>query len=117
MYYSLDGFTSTTFMLGLITFNTDNTVFSVDPFVPFVVDATSPVMLRLYAYGATSGSGTFSLGIDSGEPTQLTPFVQIRGDVSPAAAAVPEPMSLLLLGTGTLGLLAKVRRNRQQRDL
>ena len=46
--------------------------------------------------------------------TTVQDFAIDNVSFTPAPAAVPEPASLLLLGTGTLGLIAKLRRRKQQ---
>jgi hypothetical protein len=60
------------------------------------------------------GHATFSGDFDTIVVTRSTfDFGVDNVDFTPAAAAVPEPASLILLGTGIAGMIGKARRRRQ----
>ena len=102
---SLDGFTSTLYSaatpdnegerrhtFGLVGFD----------------DLTAPVEFRIFGYAAEGNTGTWRLGVSgsSAFPANL----QVGGDL-----AVPEPGTLMLLGAGALGAIARARRRQTAR--
>jgi hypothetical protein len=109
LYTSLDGYAApvdTSFLA-----STDNTRLA---FALGFSDLTSTLTFRLYGFGASSGAGTFRLGIDG--TSSLENNLQLTGDLS--ASAVPEPTSTLSLLAFTLaGLFGgdRYRRRRQRR--
>ena len=58
------------------------------------------------------GTATVELRRDESSP-QLFPVVSARYEFGESAAAVPEPMSMLLVGTGLAGLAMRRRRKEQ----
>lgn len=70
---------------------------------------------QLFTFSNASGTGSFTLTIadvfvQTGRSAQLT--AGITGQQS----AIPEPMTMLLFGTGLAGVAAKVRRRRKAAD-
>jgi hypothetical protein len=80
-----------------------------------MLDLVAPLTIRLYAYAAEESAGTFRLGIDtnsfgSNQPDNLV----VSGDLSQVADAVPEPTSLVLLGSALAGVAVRRRRRRDR---
>jgi hypothetical protein len=113
LQYSLDNFTTSTEILTMpLAPDTLTYRFSI-PLPSALDDLTSPVAFRFYGYGATNGNATWRLGVDNSmgdNKGNLPANLQVSGDLT----AIPEPASLLLLGTGLVGAGTRRWRNRRK---
>jgi hypothetical protein len=77
-----------------------------------LLDLTSPIGVSL---GHVYDNNGYHVDIfDPNDPVDITPFAidtfTITGITSVASSATPEPSTLILIGTGALGLLGELRR-------
>jgi hypothetical protein len=114
--YSLDGFAAPIFTGGFgdTTSNLNFSFSNTNGLGGEALNLSSPLTLRIYAYGAEDAEGAFRLGIDSSSRLAGLPnILELQGDLSPTA--VPEPTSLLLFGSGAAVSWAKARRRTKAR--
>jgi hypothetical protein len=71
-------------------------------------DLQAPVTFRFFGYAAQDNLGTWRLGVSGAGTGPVPANLQVAGDI----AAIPEPTSLLLLGSGIAGVVARKYRRR-----